>query len=300
MHAIDLLIHYPLFRHALLAAVAVGSVCSILSVIVVLKRMAFIGEGIAHSGFGGVGTAVFLGLAVTGSHSWAYDLIVMAFCIATALLIGALTRHRHVEPDSAIGILLVAAMAWGVLMVNLRRNLQAHDWYIRWFGQPHAPPSIESLLFGSILNVSRADALIALVAAGLILLVFFALFKEIVFYTFDETVSRVYGVPARLIHYLLLVLLALAIVITVRLAGIILVSALIIIPGSTALLLSRRLHRVLLLAWIVGVAGSAGGLILSLELGNVSTGPCIVLVLCACFALALLWQRRGLRRASAD
>src|SRR6266567_2957928 len=118
-----------LFRHAFVAGIALATVCSLLSVVVVTKRMAFIGEGIAHAGFGGLGTALFLGLTgggFTAGGTWKTDLVVLAFCLATALAIGMLTRRRHVEPDSAIGIMLVAAMAWGVLMIDLHRNLQGH------------------------------------------------------------------------------------------------------------------------------------------------------------------------------
>src|SRR6202043_2547700 len=119
-----------LFREALIVGVAVGTVCSILSVIVVLKRMAFIGEGIAHAGFGGMGTALVLGVtgSVGGLGTWKSDLVVLAFCLATALGIGALSRRRHVEADSAIGILLVASMAWGVLLIDLYPHLQRTDW----------------------------------------------------------------------------------------------------------------------------------------------------------------------------
>ena len=213
--------------------------------------MAFIGEGIAHAGFGGLGTALFLGLTGSGlaaGGTWKTDLVVLAFCLATALAIGMLTRRRHVEPDSAIGIMLVAAMAWGVLMIDLHRNLQGQDWYIRLFGSQPRAFNTESFLFGSLTNVGPYDAWLAVGAAMVILLLLAALFKEILFYAFDETVSQVFGVPTRLIHYLMLALLSVTIVLTVRLAGIVLVSALLVIPGATASLLSRRLGRVLAVA----------------------------------------------------
>lgn len=275
------------FRNALFAGIAVGTVCSLLSVVVVLKRMAFIGEGIAHAGFGGMGTALFLGLSTAGGGgTWKADLVVLAFCLATALAIGMLSRRRHVESDSAIGIMLVAAMAWGVLLTDLHRTVGHTAWYIRLFGSPRPGPNIEALLFGSLLNVGPYDLRVAIIAAALVLLVFAALFKEIIFYAFQETVSQVFGVRVAFIHYLMLAMVSVAIVLTVRLAGIVLVTALLVIPGATANLLSRRLGRVLLFSWLVGIAGVVGGLILSLEAGNLSTGPCIVAVLCVVFAVA--------------
>ncbi len=137
-----------LFRDALVVGIALGTVCSLLSVIVVLKRMAFIGEGIAHAGFGGMGTALVVGATggVGGLGTWQSDLIVLAFCMATAIAIGALSRRRHVETDSAIGILLVASMAWGVLLIDLYPHLQRADWYVRMFGSGRPAPNVESLL----------------------------------------------------------------------------------------------------------------------------------------------------------
>ncbi len=285
-----------LFRDALIAGLALGTVCSLLSVIVVVKRMAFIGEGIAHAGFGGLGTALFLGLAGGGAAhggGWQADLVVFAFCLATGLAIGMLSRRRHVEADSAIGILLVAAMAWGVLVIDLRRNLQNEEWYLRLFGPARQAVNLESLLFGSLTNVGPGDVWLSIgVAAGVILLLA-AFFKEIVFYAFEETVSQVFGVPARMIHYLVLALLSVTIVLTVRLAGIVLVSALLVIPGATAMLLSRRLGRVLLLSWLVSMIGVLGGLAASVEIGNLSTGPCIVAVLCLEFTAALIARSRS-------
>ena len=281
---------FHIFRDALIVGIALGTICSLLSVVVVMKRMAFIGEGIAHAGFGGLGTAVFLGLTAGGA--WKTDLIVLAFCLVTAIAIGILSRRRQVEPDSAIGILLVAAMAWGVIMLELRTT----DWYVRIFGAPRQAVNIESLLFGSLTSVSPYDVWLALIVATMILLLLAAFFKEIVFYAFEETVSQVFGVRTRLIHYLILSLLSVTIVLTVRLAGIVLVSALLVVPGATANLLSRRLGSVLLYSWLVGMVGIVGGLIVSLEVGNLSTGPCIVAVPCLLFGAALV-SRTHLRRA---
>jgi zinc transport system permease protein len=272
----------------------------VLSVVVVLKRMAFVGEGIAHAGFGGMGTALFLGLTTAGvSGSWKTDLVVLAFCLSTAIAIGMLSRHRHVEADSAIGIMLVAAMAWGILLTDLHRTLRYTDWYIHLFGRPRAPPNLEALLFGSLLNVGPYEVWAAAIAAVVVLVVFAAFFKEIIFYAFQETVSQVFGVRSGFIHYLMLVLVSIGIVLTVRLAGIVLVTALLVIPGATANLLSRRLARVMLLSWVIGMIGVIGGLILSVEAGNLSTGPCIVAALCLLFAIAYVMQLLPRRMAIA-
>ena len=145
-------------------------------------------------------------------------------------------------------------------MTDLHVQFRSEQWYVRLFGPSKAIPNLESLLFGSLLNVSPYDVWLAVGGAAVILLLLGVFFKEILFYAFDESVSRVFGIPTTLIHYLLLTLVAGTVVMTVRLAGIVLVSALLVIPGATANLLSRRLGRVFLIAWLVGTIGVAGGL----------------------------------------
>lgn len=293
MQVIDTLVHYEFARHALVASVAVGTLCSLLSVVVVLKRMAFVGHGVSHAGFGGIGTAILLGLS-----GWSQDLLIMVFCLATGIGVGVMSRRRRLEPDSAIGILLVVAMAWGVFMTDLWREIRFADWYVQWFGQQGTPPSWELMLFGSLFSVSAADMWMAIGATLAVLAIGAAFFKEILFFTFDEKASQVFGVRSTFIYYLLLVLLCVTIVLSIRLAGLLLVSALLVIPGATGLMVSRRLWVVMVASWVCGMVGMVGGVLLSLEVGRISSGPCIVGVLGAVFLLA--WGVRrlgGLRRA---
>jgi ABC-type Mn2+/Zn2+ transport system permease subunit len=133
----------------------------------------------------------------------------------------------------------------------------------------------------------------AVVMSAVILGVCGLLYRHLVFFAFDESVSRVFGVRAKLLHYLLLVMLAVVIVVAIRLVGLILVSGLLIVPGATALLLSRRMTGVLWLSAAVGVGGTVGGLVLSFEVGSLSPGPCIVAVMTLLFGLAYAWQKVG-------
>ena len=297
MQALEYLRDYAFAQQALVAGVAVASLCSLLSVVVVVKRMAFIGQGISHAGFGGVGTAVLLGL--TGL---AQDAVIFVFCLATALLIGVMGRRRRIEPDSAIGIVLVAGMAWGVFAGQLRGVLLDYSWYAETFGTTGRLPAYEMLLFGSLLNVSATQMWLAVVVAAVSLAICAAVFKELAFFAFDETSSAVFGVPTRLIHNLLLVVLAVALVLGFRLLGVIMASALLVLPGATALLVCRTLGRTLLVSLATGVFSVVLGLLMSLQLGDVAAGPCIVLMLCLCFTAAYGWrwlcQRPPARRAA--
>lgn len=287
LSALDVFRHSE-FLYPLLAGIAITVATSLLSVLVTLKRLAFIGQGITHAGFGGVGLAAFLGLA--GAP---HDLVVFAFCVVTAISIGWLSRNRRLQVDTAIGIVLVAAMALGILLAELRLPMRQFDWYREWFATAAAPMNWEAILFGNILYVTKSDAWFAIAVSAALLLVLAVLLKEIVFYAFDEPVSAVFGVPAGIIHYGVLVALALLIVLGMKLAGLILVNALLVIPGATATLLSRRMSVVLLVSLIVGQIGMIGGYLLSFEVlgGQLPTGPFIVLVLSVQFAAALAWNR---------
>ncbi len=286
-HALDFLNNFPAAQRALVAGIAVALVCSVLSVFVVLKRMAFIGQGVSHAGYGAAGTAFFLGLLDTDPR---YEAVVFAFCIATALIIGVVSRRRQVNEDTAIGILLVAGMAWGVFMTNLSAAFQKTGgpqywpWYVEHLAAPGAKPTFEAVLFGSILNTTPTQVTLSILVAVAVLAIVALLFKEIVFFAFDEPTSRVFGVPTGVIHHLLLVLLAITVVQTMKLAGVLLVSAILVLPGATALMLSRRLGVVIVLSCLIGVAGVAGGLITSLELRFIGPGPMMVGMLCLIFA----------------
>lgn len=294
MHALQTLIDYQFARQALVAAVAVGTLCSLLSVVVVLKRMAFVGHGVSHAGFGGIGTAILLGLA-----GWSQDLLIMLFCLATGIGVGILSRKKKLEPDSAIGILLVMAMAWGVFMTDLWRQVRFESWYVNIFGSTPNPPSWEMMLFGSLISVSAQNMWLAVIAAVIIIAIGLAFYKEIVFFTFDEKASQVFGVRTGFIYYLILILLSVTIVLSIRLAGLLLVSALLVIPGATGLLMSRKLKLVLFWSWLCGMVGMVGGVLLSLQFGRISSGPCIVGMLGLAFTMAWMVNkfRRGTPRA---
>jgi ABC-type Mn2+/Zn2+ transport system permease subunit len=157
--------------------------------------------------------------------------------------------------------------------------------------------SFESVLFGSVLNVGRQGMWLTIVATVAVLGVCAALFKELLFFAFDETGSRVFGVRTGAMHFLLLALLTVTIVVSMKLMGVILVTALLVIPGATALQLSDRLGRVLLWAWVIGVSGVVGGLVLSME-ADLSSGASMAAVMGVMFA-AVTGGRALVRRVRA-
>ena len=274
------------FLPGLVAALAIAVACAVLSVFVVSRRWAFIGEGIAHSGFGGAGTVWLLMLAfpVLREPRWALPAMsagVVLFCMATALLIAYFSRAGRVNSDAAIGIFMVASLAWGILA--------KYVYAARMNGAE--PVGWNTLLFGEMGQVTGHFALAAAAAGAAVVIVVAMLGKEILYYCFDPQMAEAAGVRAGFIHYLLMLLLAVTIVVGVRVAGSVLVTALLVLPGATGLLLSDRLRAAVTAAVVVGVLGAAGGVGFHAAWAFIPTGPAIVLVLFAAFVVAYLWAK---------
>jgi zinc transport system permease protein len=245
---------------------------SVLSFFVVLRRISFIGVGISHSALGGVALGLALGVDPTLSTS--------VFCAGIALLIGFVSRKGHVREDAAIGITFSGTMALGIAIIA------ASGAYAT---------SLFSYLFGSILSITRNDIYVIAVYCGVILLIVGALFKHLLHASFDEDVARVSGVPVGLLHYLLLVLIALAIVASIKLVGIVLVSALLVLPTATAGLISRTYRKMLALSVTTAIIALVAGLVLSYGF-DLPSGATIVLCSClvffVCFAVTRLRRRK--------
>lgn len=280
-----------LYWPGVIAGLAMAAMCAVLSVLVVLKRLAFIGQGISHAGFGGIGIAAVLGLTATATasapmHGIPQFFIVLLFCIGAALLIGVISKRSGrgeaaTHGDTAIGIVLVATMALGAILVAASRRGLA------W----------ESFLFGSLLQVGGYDAAVAWILAVVGLGVLFAIRRPLLFWAFDEPAAEAFGVRSNVIGLALLILLALATVTAMKLAGVVLATAMLVLPGAIALRMSSRLWRVVGLSLAAAVAGLLGGIVLSFET-NWAPGPCIVGVLSAMFGAAFVLGGMGGRKVA--
>ncbi len=274
----------PIYWPSVVAGLAIAALGGALSALVVLKRLAFIGQGISHAAFGGVGVAAILGLtAASGEPSSARAigqlLVVLAFCLLAAGVIGWLSHQRsgrELEHDTAIGVVLVASMAAGALLLKAARSTQA------W----------ESFLFGSILGVTWPDAALAWAAAIVTASILWFVRRPLLFWAFDAPVARANGVSANAMNTVLLLLLAIATVTAMKLAGVVLATAMLVLPGAIALQCSRRLVPVLAITLASAGLGVVAGLVLCFELDWLP-GPSIVLVLAAMLAATPLVHRLG-------
>jgi ABC-type Mn2+/Zn2+ transport system permease subunit len=264
---------YEFMQRAFLAALVVGFLCSTIGTYVVLRKLSFIGDGLAHASFAGIVIAYLRGL------DYAIGAAVVA--VLTALGIGFVHRRAKVSLDTSIGVLFTAAFALGVFLMS----------------RSHATVDLQSFLFGDILGVSRLDLVVILVLAVIVAIVVAALWRPLLFTSFDPVVAQASGIPAARIDDTLLVLLALTIVISLQSVGIVLVAALLVTPAAAAAQLTQRFVPMMLLAGIFGVISSVGGLYLSYSLRS-SSGATIVLLATIIFLGALTTGAVRRRRLS--
>lgn len=251
------------------AALSLAIACAILSVLVVSRRWAFIGEGIGHSGFGGAGTAWMLSLIFPiFNQPWAPYTCAFIFCLLTALGIGLLSHRQRINSDAAVGIFMVASLAWGFL----GREIYLHHHHSE-------PLGFDTLLFGETARITCMYAITAILLSAVVIILTTALSKEILSYCFDPLMAEASGVATTFIHYLLLLLIALTIVVGMRIVGTVLVTALLVLPGATGLLISPRLRNVLLMAITTAVIAAALGVLLNFRFSYIPAGPTIVLIL---------------------
>jgi ABC-type Mn2+/Zn2+ transport system permease subunit len=249
----------------LLAAVLVGVTCATLGVYVVLRRMAFIGDALAHT--------VLPGLVVAYLRGWNLFAGAILAGLLTALGIGWLSRREEVREDTAIGILFTGMFALGILLMSTARSYR----------------DLSHILFGNILGVTTADLWVIAIVAGLVVAALLLFHKELELTSFDPTHARVIGLQADTLRYGLLALLALAVVAGIQAVGVVLTSALLVTPAASAALLTNRLPRMMVAATLIAVGSAVAGLYASYYF-QVASGAAIVLACTLCFALAWLWR----------
>lgn len=270
------------FLSEITTAFALAIACAALSVFVVSRRWAFIGEGISHSGFGGAGTVWLLALLFPAVNHWqgAPYIGVAVFSLVTAGAIAYFTRTGRINSDAVIGIFLAASLAWGILAQQL---------YWRHYQQN--PSGWSVFLFGQMADVTPQFALASAGLCAAVVAAVALLAKEVVAYCFDPAFAEASGVRVGFVHYLLLMLIAMTIVVGSRVAGSVLVPAMLVLPGATALLVSRRLRIAVIASTVVALIATAAGLALSIRWPFLPTGPLIVLAMFVQFLVGFAWGK---------
>jgi ABC-type Mn2+/Zn2+ transport system permease subunit len=267
---------YEFIQRGLIAAVIVGITCGVIGCYVVLKSLAFMGDALAHAILPGVAIAYLL------SVNLLLGALVAAFLVA--LGIGYISRRGDLREDTAIGILFAGSLALGVALIS---NIKTYA------------VDLNHILFGNVLGVSTGDLILVAVLSGVVLLTIFILYRPFLLISFDAILARTLYLPVEGLRYLLLILLALTIVVSLQTVGIGLVTALLVTPAATAYLLTRRLPAMMAVAASVGALSGVLGIYASYY-WEISSGASIVLVSTFFFFIVflfapqkgILWQRK--------
>ena len=250
---------YQFFTNGVIVATIAGALCGLLGVFVVLRGMSYIGHGLSHAVFGGAAASAVMQLNYfVGAGIWG---------VASGVIIGRIARRRLIGADAAIGVVTTASFALGLALLNR-------------FGQ--AKKSIEAVLFGSVLGVRTADIVAVALVTVLTVTIVVVLYRRLLFATFDPDVAQVSGVKVAWIEALLMVLLSLTILVTMRVIGTLLISALLVIPASVARMTTNSFARMLWISPIVGALSGFLGMNLSYHL-DTSASATIILVATAMF-----------------
>jgi manganese/iron transport system permease protein len=267
-------LQYAFMLRGLLAALMVGIVCATVGTYVVLRGMAFFGDALSHAILPGVAIGYLVGGGARGPLFW----WAMLAAVISSIGIGAISKGAKLSEDTAIGVVFAGMFALGIAMISTVRSYSV---------------DLAHFLFGDVLGVSNTDLLLIGIFGGLIVLTVVLFYKEFLVLSFDPLLAMTLRLPAQLLEYLLLVLIALAIVVSLQTVGVALMVAMLVTPAATAYLLTRRLPTMMVLAAAIAAASGVIGLYISYY-ASIASGAAIVLTSTTFFAVA--WLARSLKR----
>ena len=270
-------LQYAFMVRGLIAAVLVGIVCAVIGTYIVLRGMAFFGDALAHAILPGLAVGYLIGGGTREPLFW----WALATAVVTALGIGAVTRGTRVREDTAIGIIFAGMFALGIALISTVHNYAV---------------DLTHFLFGDVLGVRPTDLVLTAIFGGLVLLTILAFYKEFMVLAFDPILATTLRLPARLLEYLLLILIAVSIVVALQTVGVALMLAMLVTPAATAYLLTKRLPVMMVLAACLAALAGVVGLYLSYYL-SLASGAAIVLS--STFFFFLTWILQAIRQRQA-
>jgi len=245
---------FQFFQHGIIVATIAGALCGLLGVFVVLRGMSYIGHGLSHAVFGGAAASAVIGINFfIGAGIWG---------IVSGVLIARVARRRVLGADAAIGVVTTASFALGLALMNR-------------YGQ--ASKSIEAVLFGSVLGVKVSDIVAVSLVAIFALAVIVVWYRKLLFSTFDPDVAQVSGVNVSVVEVVLLSLLSLTILVTMRVIGTLLISALLVIPAAAARMTTNSFSKLLWISPLIGAVTCFVGMNLSYHLDTSASATIILL-----------------------
>ena len=268
----------PSVRYALFGSMLLGITCGLLGSFIVVRKMALVGDALSHAVLPGVALgflwhmskdpfAIFVGATIAG--------------LLGAVTVGVITHTTRLKEDTALGMVLATFFAVGICLMTMIQRLPTGN-----------KSGLDKFLFGQAAAIGPDDLRLMAIVAGLTILTIIILYKEFLVTSFDEGFARVTGLPARVLHYGLMLLLAFAVVIALQAVGVVLVSAMLITPAAAAYMLTDRMSRMLVLAATFGMLAGMAGAFFSFLGPGLPTGPFMVLGATVVFAGAFLFGPR--------
>lgn len=272
---------YPFMLRGLLAAVIVGVVCAVVGSFMVLRGMAFFGDALSHTVLPGLA----LGYLIHGRASGPLFWWGLGTAVLASVSIGGLSKRAQIKEDAAIGIVFAGMFALGIALISTVRSYTV---------------DLSHFLFGNVLGVSWDDVLLTAGFGFVVLVVVILFYKEFLITSFDPTLAATQRLPVGVFYYLMLILIAIAIMVALQTVGVALMLAMMVTPATTAFLLTRRLPSMMVVAAALGALSGVIGLYFSYYV-EMASGAAIVLVATLFFLLAflfapgrgILWRRSG-------
>lgn len=260
------MLSYPFLVRALTVGLLVALCASLLGVSLVLKRFSMIGDGLSHVGFGALAIASVLNVAPL--------YLAIPVCIAASFLLLRLSESTRIKGDAAIAMLSAGSLAVGVMVVSMTTGMNT---------------DVYNYMFGSILSLSKEDAVLSIVLCALVLVLFVLFYPRLFAVTFDESFARATGIPTSAYNAALAVLSSVTVVLGMRMMGALLISSLVIFPVLSAMRVGKRYRTVTILSAVIAIAGFLIGMLVSYAY-EAPSGASIV---CVNIALFLLFAVAG-------
>jgi len=248
--------YYDFMQRALISGIAIALLCSVVGLFLVLRRYSLFGDAVAHSSFGGIALGLLLGIYPL----WTAYVI----SIISALVITKIKQKFDISGEASVAVLLSSGIAIGLILISLSGGFSV---------------DIFSFLFGSILLVSVEDTILILALTGSILIVILLLYRELIYSTFNEEQAKVSGVPVEKINYLIVFIAGITVVTSIQLVGILLISALFVIPNVTAIMYGRSFKQTILLSISFAISAVILGIIISYMVDITPSGAIVMLSL---------------------
>lgn len=261
---------YGFMQRALVSGIAIALLCSVVGLFLVLRRYSLFGDAVAHSSFGGIAAGFLLGIY----PMWTAYVV----SLVSALVITKIKQKFDISGEASVAILLSSGIAIGLILISLSGGFNV---------------DILSFLFGSILLVSIEDTVLILSLTGVILIVILLLYRELIYSTFNEEQAKVSGIPVEKINYLIVFIAGITVVTSIQLVGILLISALFVIPNVTAIMYGRSFKQTALLSIAFAVSSVIVGILLS-YLFNITPSGTIVMLSITIFGVTIGLKSMGL------